>query len=103
VIEELVKKLHPVRFPNMSAMMAGIIGCLLGKEWSDPVIEEMIVTSDKCLLARNRGDVGFNSFLGALEDFTSNLGRLVEMQEVGLSPKEQELVWSLVSEKIKRI
>ena len=36
--ETLVRKLHPARFPDMSGLMAAIVGCILDRQFTEPSI-----------------------------------------------------------------
>ena len=44
-------------------MFTAILGCLLGEDWAEPRIEQLIVT-DKCLLARTEGEVTHKLYPG---------------------------------------
>lgn len=95
--EAVIKKLYPKRFPGMSGVMSGILGVLLGEEWSEPGIDDLVITSDGYLLAQNTGDVGFNHFIGLYADFHSNIEKLVSIKEVGLTEEEIKYIWHLVA------
>lgn len=56
-----------------SGRFTAILGCLLGEDWATPRIVEMRLTRDRCLLARQASDVGFNDFLGAEADLIRNI------------------------------
>lgn len=90
----LSEKLHPSGFTSMSGKMSAILGFVLGETWSKPEIVELDITSDGCLLARESGDIGHNSFIGALADWKDNLSRLFTVAEI--TPEEQhefDLLW----------
>mgnify|MGYP001567949505 CR=1 FL=1 len=74
----LVEKLHPKRFPGMSGRMAAIVGFILGQDWSVPRIVEVAITSDGYVLAREKGDVGLNVFIGSTADLEKNWRNLLE-------------------------
>ena len=77
-LEDLRRKLHPARFPNMSGRMAAIVGNILGGVWASPAIRRLHVTSDGFVLAENVGEVGANHFIGALSELGSNWTRLLD-------------------------
>lgn len=71
------QKLNPARFPGMSPKMSAIVACILDIEVTTPAIINIIVTSDKFVLAQLKGDIGFNEFLGAESDLNSNWEQLL--------------------------
>lgn len=86
--ETLLKKLHPKRFPGMSGKMAAIVGYLLGKNFTDPAITEMAITSDGMVLAQQAGDVGMNDMIGSVDDLKHNWEQLLGL--AGLDDKERQ-------------
>ena len=90
--DTLAQKLHPVRFPGMSAKMAAIVGCILDRQYTQPSIAELVVTSDGCVLARHDGDIGYNDFIGARSDLERNWKRLLDV--AGLTKNERQLAQS---------
>ena len=72
----------------MSDRMAAIVGCILGMEWSEPNIAELVITSDGYLLARNTGHIGFNAFIGLARDLQRNWDNL--LNAAGLTGKERQ-------------
>jgi hypothetical protein len=42
----LTTKLYPGRFPNMSPLMAAIVGHMVGERYTEPEIVEIYITSD---------------------------------------------------------
>jgi hypothetical protein len=84
--ETLKAKLNPQRFPAMSDKMAALVGFVLGEEFTEPPVAELVVTSDNCVLARNKGDIGANAFIGGYDDVKSNFIRLLEVAD--LTPEE---------------
>ena len=83
----LPNKLHPSRFPGMSAKMIAVVGCILGEDWTEPTIAELVITSDGFVLARNAGHVGFNAFIGSATDLQRNWDNLLNV--AGLTGEEQ--------------
>ncbi len=86
--EVLVRKLHPVRFPGMSAKMAAIVGCILDRQYTQPSIAELVIASDNCVLARHVGDIAYNDFIGARSDLERNWKRLLDV--AGLTSDERQ-------------
>ena len=83
----LTDKLHPKRYPGMSGRMAAVVGYVLGEEWSKPLIAELVITSDGWLLARDEGQVTFETIVGTAEDLERNWGNL--LRAAGLTDDEQ--------------
>ncbi len=44
------------------------LGCILDEQLTDPLLEELVVTSDGCVLAQAAGDVGSNELIGEEAD-----------------------------------
>lgn len=47
-----------------SGLFTAVLGCLLEEHWTEPRIAQLCITTDRFLLARKEGDVGFNEFVG---------------------------------------
>jgi hypothetical protein len=71
-LETLTEKLHPSRFPALSAKMGSIVAYILGQEWAKPQVNGLMVTSDGFVLAQVKGDLGYNHFIGAESDLKGN-------------------------------
>ena len=84
--EQLVAKLRPDRFTAMSGKMAAIVGYILGEQFSEPAISELVVTSDGFVLAQAEGEVGANDMLGTEADLNRNLLDLITA--AGLTDEE---------------
>jgi len=84
----LSEKLSPRRLPGMSGKLAAIVGCILGEQWTQPSIAALVITSDGFVLARNRGEVGFNAFIGTAEDLERNWNSLLDA--AGLTSEERQ-------------
>lgn len=93
--------LNPKRFPGMSTKMMAIVGYIIGAKFTDPVLTEMVVTSDGYLLARAEGDCGCNEFLGSIADFKRNWDSLIHISNLGLSPDEVKYLEMLPSVTIR--
>ena len=73
----LQHKLAPNRFPNMSPLMAAIVGHLVDFVFVQPPIREIVVTSDDFVLARVGEDSGANLFIGSYTQLLENWARLL--------------------------
>lgn len=91
-IDALADALAPERV-RVSPKFRAILGCMLRREWTNPVIAELVVTSDGFLLGRHAGDCGFNAFLGDYSDLLRNVEGLAEC--VGLPPAQHTLLRTL--------
>ena len=58
---------------EVSDHFPGILGCLLGEDWTTPRLAEMVVTPDGHLLGRCDGDRAFKAFLGSPADLIRNI------------------------------
>ena len=64
-------------------MMASIVGMVVGEEYATPALVSIRLTRDGHALARQRGDTGFNVFLGSADDLAANWFNLIEAAELG--------------------
>ena len=80
-------------------MFSAILGCLLGEDWAEPRIEQLLVT-DKCLLARTEGEATHKLFLGAEEDLIRNVHGIAKT--AGLDGDEMGYILAAIA-KIKRV
>ena len=71
-----------LRVVNTSGMFTAILACLLDEDWTDPKIEQLAMTHDRCLLARAEGDGGFDKFLGAESDLIRNIHGIAEVAQL---------------------
>ena len=101
VRRSLVHKLAPERFPNMSGMMAAIVGYIVDESFAEPRIVEMAVTSTGGVLAVNADDLGHNQFIGDRSDLDRNLVGLLNATP-DLTDEEIALFGRLQRERIKR-
>jgi hypothetical protein len=83
----LVEKLHPQRFPGMSPKMTAIVGYIVRKRWTRPLIAELVITSDNWVLARDEGQIGFDTIIGTAADLERNWSNL--LRAAGLTDDEQ--------------
>ena len=95
----LIRKLHPSRYPNMSGKMVALLACILDQDWTDPKINQMIVTSDGFLLAQLCGHCGFDDFVGTQSELRSNWNNLLKVAK--LSQAESKLAEQLYAEVVK--
>ena len=94
--QDCAAKLRPI---ETSGMFTTILGCLLGEDWAEPRIEQLLVT-DKCLLARTKDDVTHKLFLGAEEDLIRNVHGIAKT--AGLDGDELGYILAAIA-KIKRV
>lgn len=80
----LAHKLHPNRFPR--GVMAAIVGFVLDTRLSNPLIAEVVVTSDGFVLAWVHGEIGTNHLVGRHADLARNWFGL--MAATGLTTQE---------------
>ena len=81
------EKLHPGRFEGMSSKMAAIVGYISDETYTNPAINELVVTSDGFVLLEHVGDVGTNDMIGGESDLLRNWNDLLDA--VGLTPEER--------------
>ena len=81
------EKLHPERFPGMSSKMAAIVGYILDETYTDPAINELVVTSDGFVLIEHVGEVGANTMIGEESDLLRNWNALLDTAD--LTPQER--------------
>jgi Flp pilus assembly CpaF family ATPase len=72
------EKLHPRRFVGMSGKMAAIVGYLCEERYTDPAINELVVTSDGFVLVEHVGEVGTNNMIGDESDLLRNWSNLLD-------------------------
>jgi hypothetical protein len=60
-------------------MFTGILGCLLDGDWTSPKIEDLYITPDRCILARESGQVSHKQFIGAEVDLIRNIHEVAEL------------------------
>lgn len=96
----LQNKLRPARFSDMSPMMAALVECIVGGATISPQLVALTVTSDGFLLARRKGDLGYDAFIGAYEDFRNNWLRLLDAAE--LSEVEKDTANKIFQTKVGR-
>ncbi len=51
---DCARKLNTI---ETGGMFAAVLAALLDEDWTTPKIEELFITSDRCLLARSVGDL----------------------------------------------
>lgn len=83
----LVRKLHPSRYTEMSPKMGAIVGCVLGEQFTEPQIAELVIDGTGTLLARMLGDIGANDIIGSSDDMERNVSLLLDVAD--LTPEER--------------
>jgi hypothetical protein len=68
-----------LRGVDTSPLFAAILACLPGEDWTTPRIEQMCVTHDRHLLARQQGGTGFDLFVGAEADLLRNIHGIAQV------------------------
>lgn len=63
-------KLREVR---VSKHFQAILGCLLGENWTTPLLAEVVITPDGKLLGRCAEEAAFRVFLGTARDLINNV------------------------------
>ena len=64
ILKTLVEKLRPARFPSMPPVLAALVGFVIGAQFCDPGMEEIVVTPDGSVLARTSGEGAATHLLG---------------------------------------
>ena len=84
---------HPLREPNQiradcarklkpietGVSFTAILGALLDEDWTTPKIEELLITSDRCIFARTTGEVTHKLFIGVEADLIRNIHGIAEV------------------------
>ena len=71
----LLAKLNPERFPNISLHMAAVMGYLLDQTYTEPAIVELQMTADDAVIGRTSDQIK-SFYLGEGADLRANLRRL---------------------------
>ncbi len=80
-----------------SGKMMAIMGYILNEELTDPSFASITITSDGHVLGMQRGDIGYNDYIGGIHDFVRNVNGLVNAAE--LTHEEQKYILKLLQEK----
>lgn len=83
---ELESKLNPKRYPNMSPKMAAILGYLIEKEYTTPLIVRVQITTDKSVYVRTENEPHKDLLLGDVYSLKDNFRRL--FKTAGVSEDE---------------
>ncbi len=62
-----------LREVQVSEHFQAILGCLLGENWTTPVLAEVVITPDGMLLGRCADEAAFRVFLETATDLVSNI------------------------------
>jgi hypothetical protein len=60
-------------------MFTAILAALLDEDWTTPKIEELFITTDRCILARPTGEVTHSLLIGAEADLIRNIHGIAEV------------------------
>lgn len=97
----LTDKLKPARFPEMSPLMAAIVGYVLGESFTEPAIAELTVSERENLVyIRQEGAVGFEG-IQSLDDLRNNWNRLLDA--AGLTVDERKEAVRLFNMKVSKV
>jgi hypothetical protein len=94
LLDRVAEKLHPHRFPRMSAKFAAVLGAMLGQTWTDPALVELVITSEGFILGRHEGEPTCKEFLGPESWLKENLAKLLDTSGIDLTEQEKEFVWA---------
>jgi hypothetical protein len=72
------KRFDPARFKTGPKLMA-ILGALFDEDWVEPRLCGLKATSDGFLMAQEHGDLGYNHFIGSMDDVKRNLRGAAEV------------------------
>jgi hypothetical protein len=64
-------------------MITAILAALLDQDWATPKIEELVITSDRCILARPTDEPAHKLLNGAEADRIRNIHGIDEVAESG--------------------
>ena len=98
LIKSVTEKLHPKRFPKMSGRMAAVVAFLIDQQVTRPTIIEIVVTSDRFVLAGLDDEVGANHLIGTYADLVRNWLALLSV--AGLTRDERNAAETLFAVKI---
>ncbi len=73
---DCARKLKPI---ETGVMFAALLGVLLDEDWTNPKIEELFITSDRFVLARQTGEVTHKLVIGAEADLIRNIHGIAEV------------------------
>ena len=76
---DCARKLKPI---ETEGMFTAILGALLDEDWATPKIEELVITSDRHILARPTGETSHQIFIGAEADLIKNIHGIAEVAEL---------------------
>lgn len=79
----IAAKLRKVR---VSPKFAAILACMVGESWTTPSLSSLTSTSDGFLLGARAGDIGYNDFLGTVDDLERNVRGVAEV--AGLTSRQ---------------
>jgi hypothetical protein len=67
---DCARKLKPI---ETGEVFTAILAALLDEDWTTPKIEELLITSDRRILARPTGQTSHKLFIGAEADLIRNI------------------------------
>ena len=99
-------KVHPLgtygqkRAEGMSDKMVSILLCLIPQQGYTSAIAELLEVSNDHVLARMQGDIGFNTFIGSLDDTRRNLNDW--FVAVKLTQQETRSAWTVINRQLSQ-
>ncbi len=101
LVQDLIGKLSPKRFPGMSPFMAAVVGYIFGQSFTNPEIAEITVSESEGLVyIRQSGAVGFDG-IQSLDDLRGNWNRLLDVAQ--LSAEERAEAVRLFNSKVLKV
>jgi hypothetical protein len=85
----------------MSAMMASVVGYVLGESFTTPEIGEIVVSESENLVYFRKADAAGFDGLQSLEDLRRNWNHLMDVAD--LSPEERQEAVRLFSSKVHTV
>jgi hypothetical protein len=73
---DCIRKLKPV---ETGVMFTAVLGALLDEDWTTPKIEELFITWDRFVLARQTGEVTHKLVIGAEAELIQNIHGIAEV------------------------
>jgi len=95
----IVEKLHPTRIA-CSGRFTAMLAYILGEQWTDPAIVDMVITSDGMLLVGSEYDPLDDEFVGDSADLWANLEGVA--QTAGLTAREQRSLMDMAEQQVRR-
>jgi hypothetical protein len=76
---DCARKLKPI---ETGGIFTAILAALLDEDWTTPKIEELFITSDRCILARPTGELTHKLVIGDEADLIRNIHGIAVIAEL---------------------